>query len=119
MKIFANRNSRHPTLIRSVIAALLLSVSCVAWSADLGQLKAQGIVGEKLDGYLQLMNPGAGQDVKNLVAGINAQRNAAYTDIAKKNKISAEQVGKLTAPKAMASSPAGTPIQTPNGWKRK
>jgi len=108
-----------PKLKRPLLGMLLLCLSGLALSADLGQLKSQGVVGERLDGYLQLMNPGASADIKNFVATVNAQRRAAYTEIAKKNNITAEAVGKLTAPKAIASSPAGTPVQTANGWQRK
>lgn len=106
-------------LIRPLIGAVLLCVAGLALSADLGQAKSQGLVGERLDGYLQLMNPGAPQDVKKMVESINAQRRAAYADIAKRNNISPAEVGKLTAPKAIASSPPGTPVQTGSGWTRK
>lgn len=104
---------------RILIAAIALCVSGAVLAADLGQLKAQGMVGERLDGYLQLMNPGAPKDVKDLVNSINAQRQAAYANIAKQNNVTPAQVGVLTAPKAIASSPPGTPIQTKSGWTKK
>ncbi len=105
--------------LRVFIATLLLCVSSVVTAADLGQLKAKGMIGERLDGFLQLMNPSAPKDVQDLVKNINAQRRAAYAKIAQQNKVSVAQVGKLTAPKAMASSPPGTPIQTAKGWTKK
>lgn len=106
-------------LVRPLIGALFLCAAGLAMSADLGQAKSQGLVGERLDGYLQLMNPGAPQDVKKMVDSINAQRRAAYAEIAKKNNVGTAEVGRLTAPKAIASSPPGTPVQTASGWKRK
>ena len=112
-------NRLTQSLIRPLVGALLLCVTGLALSADLGQAKSQGLVGERLDGYLQLMNPGAPQDVKKMVESINAQRRAAYTDIAKRNNISTADVGRMTAPKAIASSPPGTPVQTTSGWTRK
>ena len=107
--------------LRQVVQALMVIalVAAGAYAADLGQAKAQGLVGERADGYLQVMNAGAPGDVKQMVDSINAQRRAAYADIARKNKVSPEQVGRLTAPKAFNESPPGTFIETAQGWKRK
>lgn len=118
-----HKNISFPTffrrLVRPLLGLLLLCSAGLAMSADLGQAKSQGLIGERLDGYLQLMNPGAPQDVKQLVESVNAQRRAAYADIAKRNNTTPDKVGALTAPKAIAASPAGTPYQTGSGWKRK
>lgn len=105
-------------LTRKITAGLLIAALCgAAWAIDLSTAKSQGLVGERADGYLQAM--GGGGDVKALVSDINAKRRAAYADIAKKNNVSVDQVGRLTAPKAFSESPPGTYVETANGWQRK
>jgi len=108
-----------PRLIRQIAAVLLIAaLGTSAWAVDLGTAKSQGLVGERADGFLQPMGS-AGADVKALVNDINAKRRAAYADIAKKNNVSIDQVGRLTAPKAFSESPPGTYIETASGWQRK
>jgi len=106
-------------LTRKLTAGLLIAALCgTAWAIDLSTAKSQGLVGERADGYLQVMGSGGG-DVQKLVTDINAKRRAAYAEIAKKNNVSVDQVGRLTAPKAFSESPPGTYVETASGWQRK
>lgn len=111
------------------VAALTALVLCVFFAtgmintslaADLGSAKAQGLVGEKRDGYLGLVDPNAPADVKQLVKNINDKRRANYEAIAKKNKVSVDQVGKLTAEKVINKAAKGTFVQGPGGgWQKR
>ena len=114
-------NCRRPT-IRLMLRALLLSAlmlfSATAWSLNLGQAKAGGLVGETPSGYLRPVgSPTA--EVKQLVARINAERRAVYERIAKKNGTSLKNVEALAGKKAIDKSAAGEYVFVGGAWKRK
>ena len=66
------------------IALLALGLSFgPALAGPLDDAKAAGLVGERIDGYLGVVDSGAPADVKRLVEQINAERQAKYAEIAK------------------------------------
>jgi hypothetical protein len=89
-----------------------------AGAADLGSAKAAGYVGEQPNGYLGVV-PGAPGDVPSLVNSINAQRRAAYQNIAQSNGTSLAAVEQLAGQKAIAKTPAGQYILSGGRWVRK
>ncbi|WKE64868.1 YdbL family protein [Gallaecimonas kandeliae] len=102
--------------IWTAVAALLLPLA--AFAMNLGEAKAQGLLGEQPDGYLGVVK--ATPEAVALAQDINAKRRAAYLEIAKKNGISLEQVAMLAGQKAIARTPAGQYIKTPEGqWLKK
>ena len=60
----------------------LLVVPAVAASLD--QAKAAGQVGERIDGYVGVVDANAPADVRAMVDQINAERQAKYKEIADK-----------------------------------
>ena len=86
-------------------AGLLVSVS--AFSADINTAKSQGLIGERADGYLGVVEQSAAADVKTLVREINAKRRAEYERIAKANSISRQEVESLGGKKTIAKTRAG------------
>ncbi|PPD38904.1 MAG: DUF1318 domain-containing protein [Methylobacter sp.] len=88
-------------------------------AADLSQAKAAGYVGERMNGFLGLVDPNAPADVKALVQEINSLREAEYQRIAIKNGVAAEDVGKLTAQKVIGQTPSGQYVETPSGWQKR
>lgn len=108
--------------VYSILAAFFLALWCVAMpvsAASLAQAKEAGQVGELMNGYLGLVDPGAPGDVKALVNSINAQRRAEYQRIAKKNGVPVDEVAKMTAQKVINQTPRGQYVQTPSGWQRR
>lgn len=101
------------------IGALLLSLllSVPAFALDLGDAKAQGLVGETASGYIAAVKPSA--DVNALIESINAQRKAHYQKIAAKNKISLEAVEARAGQKAISKTPAGQLVNPGSGWQKK
>lgn len=73
-------------------------------AADLGAAKAGGQVCEQTDGYLRA-NAGAPGDVQEMTKQINAKRRAQYDKIARKNKVTLDQVARLTAEKVINKAP--------------
>ena len=95
---------RHCTR-RVAMAAAVLFFSVSAVAMDLNQAKSAGWVCEQADGYLRVAKSGAPADVQPMVNSINSQRRAHYTDIAKKNGVAVDQVGRLTAQKVIGQAP--------------
>lgn len=103
------------------IFALGLGLTSAAFAMDLDSAKAQGLVGEQLNGYIGLVTASATPDVKNLVADINARRRAAYEKVAAQTQgASLGDVEKLAAVKLIARTPRGQMVQDASGkWVRK
>lgn len=112
---------KYPLFPRLTLAALLglWLLALPAQALDLAQAKANGLVGEQLNGLLGLVKPDAPADVQALVNTINAARLAEYQRIAAKNGVSADEVARLTAQKVIGQAPAGQFVETPSGWQQR
>lgn len=101
----------------------LLFFTCVpasAFAESLDQAKSSGLLGEKADGYLGLVDPGASASVKALMDDINQKRRAEYSQIAQKNGTDLQAVEVLAGQKAIAKTPAGQFVQSQTGgWVKK
>ncbi|MDR8523603.1 MULTISPECIES: YdbL family protein [Shewanella] len=99
-----------------LIASLLLSFN--AFAISLQDAKAQGLVGEQINGYLGVVKNSA--EAKAVVSSVNAKRKAHYEKIANKNQISVSDVAKLAAEKAIQATKKGHYIQNRSGnWVKK
>lgn len=78
---------------RLLISLLIILMPAIASADALDDAKAAGHVIELPTGYLEAAN-GAPRSADKLVADINKRRRAAYTRIAKKNKIAVDQVAR-------------------------
>ncbi|MGY6277457.1 YdbL family protein [Methylomonas sp. MgM2] len=108
--------------LNSMLAISFLALCCLVLpvsAASLAQAKAAGQVGELMNGYLGMVDPGAPSDVKAMVNSINAQRRAEYQRIANKNGVPVDEVAKMTAQKVINQAPRGHYVQTPSGWQRR
>ena len=111
--------------VRTLAVAVLLGLASTlavgatpAHALDLDQARAQGLIGERADGYAGVVTPSA--EANALVADVNARRRAAYADIAAKNGTSPEAVGSVTAERLIARLPKGAFVQDASGrWVRK
>lgn len=100
------------------LLSLLLASTPVA-ALDLSTAKASGLVGEKMNGLLGVVDTNAPAEVNALVESINAQRQAEYQRIATKNGVSVTDVAKLTAQKVIGQTAPGQYIETPSGWQKR
>lgn len=90
-----------------------------AYALDLDAAKAQGLVGEKRDGYLGVVANG-NSEAQALASDINAKRKAEYTRIAGQNGQALNVVEKLAAAKAFEMTRSGNYIQDAGGnWVKK
>jgi uncharacterized protein len=103
--------------------ALIVGLSLMPGVAAAGALddaKAAGLVGERPDGFVGVVPSTVPLEVAQLVEEINAQRRAAYADIAAKNGTSVDAVGVLTAEKLYQRAQPGEYLMSKSGqWTRK
>lgn len=101
---------------------VFLSLFCLtgpAQAADLQDAKQAGLVGERADGYLGMVQPAVPEDVAELVRTVNARRRAEYERIAARNGLTVEQVQALAGKKAMERTEPGGWIKPDGGWQQK
>ena len=100
-----------------VVLALMMNF---AFAATLEEAKATGLIGEKQDGYIGLVQANVPADVVALIANVNAQRRQRYEQIAQENGISVQQVAKLAFTRAFENTLPGNYVESaPGQWTRK
>jgi uncharacterized protein len=122
-----NRRSAILGLIRAtaaVVAIVMLAasppVATPAFAGALDEAKSSGYVGERPDGYLGVVDPGAPASARQLADDINAKRHAHYANIANKTGSTVRAVGILAGEKLIANAPPGTFYMDAAGrWQRK
>jgi len=98
---------------------LFLSISS-AFAVTLEEAKSAGQIGEKRDGYIGVVQPGAPADVVALVNDVNRQRRERYEAMARENSISVADVAKLAYVKAVENTRSGHFVEDTTGrWVRK
>lgn len=102
------------------LSLLLLAtlIASPAWALDLASARGQGLVGEKLDGYIAPLQMTG--EVNNLVGEVNAKRQQEYARISKQNGQPVDVVAKLAAQEIINNLPSGSMYQSPGGgWKQR
>lgn len=105
-------------LLVTLLVSTMLSGFALALTLD--EAKAQGLVGEKTDGYIGAVVANPNAEVQALIKSTNDGRRQVYADLAKRNNITIEAVGLLSAEKLYASAASGAYLQNKSGgWDRK
>jgi uncharacterized protein YdbL (DUF1318 family) len=111
-------NVFRPLRIALAALCLALAMGAPAMALDLEQARAQGLVGEQADGYVGVVT--STPETQALAASVNAQRRAAYADIASRNGTTPDAVAALTAERVIARLPRGSWVRDSTGaWVRK
>ena len=112
---------RHVARWLAMASALVLVLAAApVLAADLDGAKAAGQVGERVDGYLGLVDASAPGDVKALVESVNAGRRKKYGEIAAKRGVPAEAVAAQAGAKLIQRAQPGHYVMDASGsWKRK
>jgi uncharacterized protein YdbL (DUF1318 family) len=104
-------------------AIVLLAAGLGIGPAQAGALedaKAEGLVGERVDGYLGVVDSGAPGSVKSMVNEINAEREAKYAQIAKKQDAPTSAVAQIAGEKLVKRAPKGEYVMGASGkWQKK
>ncbi|OFE11147.1 hypothetical protein PHACT_14990 [Pseudohongiella acticola] len=114
---------KHNTGIKfftRAFAITFLLLASLATAQTLDQAKADGLIGEKRDGYIGLVQPDASQALTELVNEVNRQRRERYQQIARDNDISVNAVAQLAYARAVEATRSGHFVQDADGrWVRK
>lgn len=101
-------------------AAFSLAAPASAGDPQIEAAKSQGVVGERIDGYLGIVDGGADAALMRRVQDINNKRRAAYDDLAKDTGTTPEEVARVTGEKLIAQAGPGSYIMDSSGsWKKK
>jgi uncharacterized protein YdbL (DUF1318 family) len=113
--------SKIKSLLGGLLVALAMVFAAPAMADSLDQARAAGIVGERPDGLLGLVDPNAPASVKSLVQSINAQRLLKYQDLAKKQNVPVEQVGAIAGEKTISErvKPGWYYMDSSGNWVQK
>lgn len=99
--------------------ATILSISS-AYALSLQDAKSQGLIGERIDGYVGYVVTPPTNEVKSMVKIVNNQRRGIFQETAKNNNISIEQVGILFYQRAVEETKPDQYYQNANGtWTKK
>ena len=110
---------RYGSSFIGIVFSLFL-FSAPAFALSLDEAKAQGLIGEKQNGYIGAVQPGASGEVNAVVNDVNQKRTEKYFEIAKKNGTELAAVEALAGKKALEATPPGQFIQGPSGqWMKK
>jgi uncharacterized protein YdbL (DUF1318 family) len=105
------------------VAALFLALGLSAGparAASLDEAEAAGLVGEKIDGFVGVVDANAPADVRAMVDRINAERLAKYADIARKQGTPTDAVAKIAGQKLIERTPKGQYVLGADGqWRKK
>src|SRR3569832_1093977 len=89
--------------LRAAFAVLALGLMASVAHADaLDDARASGQLGERPDGYVDVVNPNAGPDIVSLKEQSNAQRRKIYQQLAGEKGVPVEEVGALAAEKTIS-----------------
>lgn len=105
--------------LETLTLAVLTLFVVTALAADLSQAKSEGLVGERVDGYIGLVVQSVPANVVDMVAAVNTKRKTQYQRIATKNGITLEQVQALAGKKAIEKTRSGDWVFLNGGWRRK
>jgi len=111
-------------VLAAAAAALVitaLSQSATAQGAEIEAAKSAGVVGERIDGYLGIVENGAvGASLRRRLNEINARRRAAYDEVAVEAGATVAQVARVTGEKQIERVPSGQFYMDESGrWVRK
>ncbi len=111
-----NRAARTRAVLVLVLSLGLSKTIAGGDQADaLGDAKAGGWLGERVDGYLGVVNTAAPGDVKALVADINAKRRGKYQGIADANGTSLQAVEAIVGQKLIERAQPGQYVMDASG----
>lgn len=110
---------RH--IIRMTLVLMALSISATASAVTLqeamsqiGAVKAQGLIGERPNGYLGVVRDE--QNARQIADLINDARRAEYARIAEQNNIAVSDVEAMAGKRAIERTPPGQYIEIDDQW---
>lgn len=111
------------TLIAIIaVTGLALSLSPAASAGDpqIEEAQRQGIIGERIDGYLGVVSGNVDPALLRKVNDINNKRRALYDDTSRRTGTTTAQVARVTGEKQIAKAKSGEFVMLDDGgWTKK
>ena len=105
------------------IAAILITLgqfTLPVAAQSLDAAKAAGQIGERIDGYVGVVDASTPGDVRAMVDQVNAERRQKYAEIAAERGTSVEAVAQIAGQKLIARAPGGQYVLGADGeWRQK
>jgi uncharacterized protein YdbL (DUF1318 family) len=105
------------------LAAILITLGLAALpvaAQSLDAAKAAGQIGERIDGYVGVVDANAPGDIRKLVDQVNAGREAKYAEIAAERGTSVQAVAQIAGQKLIERAPPGEYVMGADGrWRQK
>jgi uncharacterized protein len=105
------------------LAAILITLGLAALpvaAQSLDAAKAAGQIGERIDGYVGVVDANAPGDISKLVDQVNAGREAKYAEIAAERGTSVQAVAQIAGQKLIERAPPGEYVMGADGrWRQK
>jgi uncharacterized protein YdbL (DUF1318 family) len=99
------------------LLALCLGSGQALFALSLEEAKSMGLVGEKANGYLGVVNHSG--EAQTLADDVNQKRRQAYEDIARRHGTHMSAVETLAGEKAIRNSKPGHFVESHSGWMKK
>lgn len=115
----------HHTFTRraALAAGALLALGGVwrpAMAQDLAQAKRQGLLGERIDGFVGVVRADASPEIRALAGEINAGRRAEYAAIAERRGVPIEVVAQLAGERLVERAGQGEWVLGADGkWRQR
>jgi uncharacterized protein len=107
-------------LAACVSTVLLMGSNAYAEERPLDAPRAQGLIGERYDGYVLVHDTQASAEIHALVARTNEERRKVYAAQAASTGAAQAEVAKVYAAQILQKAPAGTWVQSADGsWTQK
>ncbi len=98
-----------------VFAAFYSAPGSVQADTRLDTYRANGVIAERFDGYVEIRDSNAPSDARALVKDVNSKRRALYKQRADESDVPVEEVGKVFANKIVGTAPPGTYFRQSSG----
>lgn len=119
-KYFSMTTVRRLALLVCVALGVGLGSTVQAEERPLDAPRAQGLIGERFDGYAVVHDAKASAAIRTLVENTNSARRKVYEKQAAATNAPVAEVGKVYAAEILQKAPAGTWLQGADGrWTQK
>lgn len=109
-------------LLLALLALASLAVPAAAPAQDPAAIIAArraGLIGERYDGYLGLVNPNVSAELRRQVGAVNIRRRSLYSNLAARRGVSPEEVGITAACSLLRRVTVGEYyLLGQGGWRR-
>ena len=109
------RRSLLAALAGLLLALASLGAGTPAEAASLDELRKEGVIAERWDGYVEVRVNNPPPEAKRIVDRVNEERRQVYQKRANEQGVSPESVAKVYAPKILEKAPVGTYFKKSDG----